>query len=106
MLKKNKIGYIKEREELPVNIQEFKNITEVMLDTYTKKNNDYGNSFGLSCDEEGLAASRIRLGDKWLRFKNLSKSNNEQLVKDESITDTLLDMANYCIMTVMWLNKD
>ena len=30
--------------------------------------------------------------------------NKESLVKDESIKDTLLDMANYAIMTVMLMN--
>lgn len=83
---------------------EFQAITEKMLDTFKKKNHDYGNSFEQSLDEEGLAGMRIRGGDKWLRFKNLSKGENP-LVKDETIKDTLLDLANYCIMTVMWMNK-
>lgn len=82
----------------------FKRITDVMLDTFERKNHDYGNSFEQSLNEEGLAGMRIRGGDKWLRFKNLSKDKNP-LVKDESIRDTLLDLANYCIMTVMWLDK-
>lgn len=72
--------------------------------TYTAKNHDYGNSFEQSLNEEGLAASRIRLGDKWNRFKFLSK-NGTSKVTSESLRDTLLDMANYCIMTVAWLDK-
>lgn len=31
--------------------------------------------------------------------------NKKAMVKNESIKDTLLDLANYAIMTVMWLNK-
>lgn len=85
-------------------VERFKKITEGMLETFIRKNNDYGNSFVISCDEEGLAASRIRIGDKWLRYKQLSKGN-EAMVKDESIRDTLLDMANYAIMTVMWMDN-
>lgn len=46
---------------------------------------------------------RIRLGDKFNRFKSLSKGN-EWHVKDESIRDTLLDLANYAILTVMELD--
>lgn len=84
--------------------ERFESITLGMLNTFKKKNHDYGNSFEQSLDEEGLAAMRIRGGDKWLRFKNLSKGENP-LVKDESIRDTLLDLANYCIMTVMWMDK-
>lgn len=79
-------------------------ITKTMAETFAKKNHDYGNSFEQSLDEEGLAAARIRMGDKWNRFKNLSKGVDSQ-VNDESLIDTLLDLANYSIMTVMWLNK-
>ena len=44
--------------------------------------------------------ARIRLGDKFNRFKTLSRSG-EQKVSDESIRDTLIDLANYAIMTVL-----
>ena len=67
---------------------------------YAKKNKDYGDSFHQTFVEEGMATSRIRLNDKLERFKRLSKSN-EQNVKDESIVDTLKDLANYAIMTIM-----
>ena len=85
-------------------MDKFEGITKKMIDTFKRKNHDYGNSFEQSLDEEGLAGMRIRGGDKWLRFKNLSKGVTP-LVKDESIRDTLLDLANYCIMTIMWLDK-
>ena len=75
-----------------------------MVEVFKKKNHDYGNSFEESLNEEGLAASRIRIGDKWRRFKTLSKGEKAQ-VNDESLRDTLLYMANYAIMTVMWLDK-
>ena len=67
---------------------------------YAKKNHDYGDSFHLSYKEEGMAMARIRLGDKLNRFKSLSR-NNKQAVKDESMRDTLIDLANYAIMTIM-----
>ncbi len=82
----------------------FSDITRNMVEVFKKKNHDYGNSFEESLNEEGLAASRIRIGDKWRRFKTLSKGEKAQ-VNDESLRDTLLDMANYAIMTVMWLDK-
>lgn len=69
-------------------------------DLYARKNADYGDSFHLSFVEEGMAMARIRLGDKLNRFKALSKSG-EQRVQDESMKDTLLDLANYAIMTVL-----
>ena len=92
------------RPVLSDDVQSFMDITTNMAKTYAAKNHDYGNSFEQSLDEEGLAASRIRMGDKWNRYKTLSKTENME-VKDESIKDTLLDMANYAIMTVMWMDK-
>ena len=69
---------------------------------YARKNNDYGDSFHISFVEEGMAMPRIRLGDKFNRFKALSRGA-EQKVADESIRDTLIDLANYALMTIMEL---
>lgn len=74
-------------------------------DLYARKNADYGDSFGLSFKEEGLAMARIRLGDKLNRFKTLSRSV-ERKVLDESIRDTLIDLANYAIMTVLEMEEE
>lgn len=68
---------------------------------YERKNHDYGDSFHDTFVEEGMAMARIRLSDKLNRFKKLSNAGSEQKVNDESIRDTLLDLANYAIMTVM-----
>ncbi len=48
-----------------------------------------------------MAMARIRLDDKLNRFKTLSRAGAEQQVSDESIKDTLLDLANYAVMTVL-----
>lgn len=74
-----------------------------MHDLYCKKNRDYGDAFHLSYLEEGMAMPRIRLSDKLNRFKTLSKPNAQQKVKDESLRDTLIDLANYAIMTILEL---
>ena len=50
------------------------------------------------------AKARIRLGDKLARFNALTKEGGQQ-VSDESIRDTLIDLANYAIMTVMELDE-
>lgn len=71
---------------------------------YQLKNKDYGNSFSKQFEEYGLVSSAIRIEDKLNRLKNLI--NNEQQVNDESIEDTLLDLANYAIMTVMELRNN
>ena len=67
---------------------------------YAIKNHDYGDSFHQTFVEEGMAMARIRLGDKFSRFKTLSRGC-EQKVNDESLRDTLIDLANYAIMTVV-----
>lgn len=75
-----------------------------LQELYHRKNLDYGDSFHLSFLEEGLAMPRIRLGDKYLRFKTLT-SGEKQRVSDELIRDTLIDLANYSIMTIMELDQ-
>lgn len=81
-----------------------KNLCDMIHDTYVRKNHDYGDSFSRSFEEWGSVSAAVRIEDKFNRFKNLIK-NNDNMVKDESVTDTLLDMANYCIMTVMELRS-
>lgn len=82
-----------------------KEICDGLNELYARKNHDYGDSFHTTFVEEGLAMARIRLGDKFSRFKTLSRlscnDRDQQQVTDESIRDTLLDLANYAIMTVL-----
>ncbi|MEM5009399.1 nucleotide modification associated domain-containing protein [Niallia taxi] len=80
-----------------------KNILDEIHHTYKIKNADYGNSFGEQFEEHGMLSAIIRLDDKMRRLKSLNKQ--EAQVKDESIRDTVLDLANYAIMTVMELDK-
>ena len=80
-----------------------KKICDELNDLYARKNHDYGNAFHDSFVEEGFAMARVRLTDKLLRFKTLSKTKAR--VTDESIRDTLIDLANYAIMTVMELDN-
>lgn len=75
-------------------------ICDEINELYSKKNHDYGDSFAQSFREEGMAMVRIRLGDKFNRLKALTRGG-EQKVADESIRDTLIDLANYAIMTVL-----
>ena len=85
---------------LVAKVQRHKIICEEINDLYARKNHDYGDSFHQTFVEEGMAMARIRLGDKFNRFKTLSLGG-DQKVNDESIRDTLIDLANYAIMTVL-----
>jgi len=81
-------------------------LLEELNKTYSQKNTDYGDSFHKTFTEEGFAMSRIRLSDKLERFKTLSKIKGlEPQVKDESMVDTLMDLANYAVMTVMEIER-
>lgn len=86
------------------NESRFRFITEEMATLYSRKNADYGDTFSQSLDEDGLLVSKIRLKDKLGRFSQLI--NNDALVSDESMRDTLIDMANYAVMTIMWMDDD
>lgn len=88
----------------PVNITLHAAVCDELKDLYRRKNTDYGDSFHKTYIEEGLAMARIRLSDKLERFKRLTRSG-EQNVKDESVRDTLIDLANYAIMTIVEMER-
>ncbi len=70
---------------------------------YAQKNNDYGDSFGKSFAEYGMVMPCIRLEDKLNRLKSLTVHNVRQSVQNESVADTLMDLANYAVMTLVEL---
>ena len=76
-------------------------ICKKLNEIYKAKNHDYGDSFGELFDEMGIQSVLIRLTDKVNRLKRLALV--EQEVKNESIEDTLIDLANYSIMTLIEL---
>ena len=88
------------------NIQLHKEICDELNQTYEKKNSDYGNSFGNTFEKLGIISAITRITDKYNRLVSLCTSEKDRQVKDETISDTLLDMANYCIMTEMELRKN
>lgn len=78
-----------------------------IAETYRRKNADYGDSFGISVRKYGIIAALTRMSDKWNRLENLILHREKQttLVADESVLDTLLDLATYCMMTVMEIEE-
>lgn len=79
---------------------EFTKLTRQMLETFKKKNADYGDSTTQTFKEFGLTSYAIRLNDKLNRVKSFCK-NGELEVKDERIIDTLMDMGAYCLLAVI-----
>lgn len=74
-------------------------VPDYLTEVYQQKNNDYGDSFTESMDEYGIYASVVRLSDKINRLEQLGLKNVDQEVKDEALSDTLLDAINYTQMT-------
>lgn len=81
-----------------------KKYTDHLADILQAKNDAYGDSFTKSVDEDGLLVLKIRLGDKFNRISSLIK-RDELKENDESLEDTLLDMAGYSILGLKWLKE-
>ena len=75
-------------------------ICKELTSTYTKKNHDYGDSFAL-VRYKVPNAIMVRIYDKVNRLDSLLLNDKEIMIEDEKIEDTLLDLANYCIMEVI-----
>ena len=86
------------------NVEQFREVCDNITEVYAMKNHDYGNSFDNTLNEFGLIAGVVRMNDKMNRIKTLVKKDAK--IKDESIRDTLLDLATYCIMTSIWIDNN
>ena len=85
-------------------VEKHKEFCNILNEIYAQKNAAYGNSFTETYNKLGIISAVTRITDKYNRLVNLTV-NRAIPQGDESIKDTLLDMANYCIMTVMELDK-
>lgn len=81
----------------------FKDVLSEMLELYKRKNHDYGNSFSKTIEEFGYIPAVARISDKTNRLKQLVKGESMQI--EEPMRDTLIDIANYCILTILELDK-
>ena len=53
-----------------------------------------------------LQGIMVRLGDKYTRACNLVKNNYEHQVKDETLEDTFLDLANYALLALLIYRRE
>ena len=81
-------------------------ICTVLNRIYEKKNHDYGDSFSNSVKTLGIIAAITRIYDKVQRVISLTKPGVVPRVSDETLIDTLMDAANYCILTIMELEGE
>ena len=83
-------------------IDRFKTVQNEGLELFERKNKDYGNAFA----DYGPVGVLLRMGDKIRRLQSISNSGI-QLVNDESLRDTLIDLHNYSAMAILLMdNKD
>lgn len=82
----------------------FKSYTDHLADILLQKNKAYGDSFTKSIDDYGLSVIGIRLSDKYNRIHHLI-TKGELKENDESLKDTLLDMAGYSILALKYLDN-
>jgi hypothetical protein len=71
------------------------------LELFSKKNADYGDAFA----KFGVIGVLMRIEDKIQRALSITK-NGVNLIKDEGIRDTLLDLHNYAAMALMLLDEN
>lgn len=75
-----------------------------LVSVYEAKNSDYGNSFEECCNKFGLVSAVVRMNDKINRINSLYDKKDMKV--NESLVDTLLDLANYAVMTAVWMNNN
>ena len=81
-------------------VEQMRNVQADALALFTKKNTDYGDAFA----KYGVTGVLMRIEDKIQRAMSITK-NGVNLVNDEGIRDTLLDLHNYAAMALMLLDE-
>jgi hypothetical protein len=76
-------------------------IQKEALELFIKKNKDYGDAFS----EYGTIGVLVRIGDKIRRMQSIT-ANGVNLVEDERLRDTLIDLHNYAAMAIMCMKND
>ena len=82
-------------------VDQMKKIQHDALELFIKKNADYGDAFA----KYGAVGVLMRIEDKLQRFMSITK-NGVNLINDEGIRDTLIDLHNYSAMAIMLLDED
>jgi hypothetical protein len=82
-------------------VEQMREIQSKALELFTRKNADYGDAFA----KYGVIGVLMRIEDKIQRSLSITK-NGVNLVSDEGIKDTLLDLHNYAAMALMLLEEN
>jgi hypothetical protein len=85
---------------MPDRVTQYKQVQNEAVGLFEKKNADYGDAFATY----GVVGVLVRMGDKISRLSNISKKGI-QLVDNESLRDTLIDLHNYSAMAIMLMDE-
>jgi len=85
-------------------IQKHQELLNTLHEVYIAKNHDYGDSVHDTYNKYGIVSFLVRLEDKLNRARTISSKS--QMVEDEKLKDTLLDMANYAILAILELEDN
>jgi len=83
-----------------VRVEQMKKIQNEALELFTKKNIDYGDAFA----KYGIIGVLIRMEDKLQRYLSIT-NNGVNLINNENVRDTLIDLHNYSAMAIMLLDN-
>ncbi|WP_244205723.1 nucleotide modification associated domain-containing protein [Lysinibacillus capsici] len=98
-----KAGEEDDRDKLIPREVAIKNAADALGDLIIRKNHDYGDSFSQQYDKYGLMSALIRMDDKLRRLETLQGGDKAKV--SESISDTLLDLAGYALLTYVETQK-
>ena len=79
-------------------LKQLRTVQNEAAQLFDKKNKDYGDAFA----NYGPIGVIVRMGDKINRLSSVT-NHGINLVKTESIRDTLIDLHNYSAMAIMLL---
>jgi hypothetical protein len=81
-------------------VNQMKIIQNEALELFIKKNIDYGDAFA----KYGVIGVLMRIEDKLQRYMSITK-NGINMINNEGIRDTLIDLHNYSAMALMLLDE-
>ena len=82
-------------------VEQLRKVQDEALELFTNKNADYGDAFA----KYGVIGVLMRIEDKLQRCMSIAK-NGVNLVGDEGIRDTLIDLHNYAAMALMLMDEE
>ena len=102
---RNKLKDIVSPELVDDVIVDINDIHNQQLALMAKKNKDYGNTLYEACNAIGDIYAYCRIFDKAKRFISLVEDGFNPEIKDDTLEDTIRDLANYCNMYLAWKNR-